>query len=100
MTLRDILKTSIATLGLDRDYVTAHKHSSRHRAELESSEQCGCFYCFAIFPPSEIFDWIDDDRTALCPRCGIDSVIGTASGFPVTKEFLERMHGHWFSTSA
>ena len=60
----------------------AHKKSSRHREEIRSSEICGCFYCLSIFNPSEIEDWTDDDenklgQTALCPKCGIDSVIGS-----------------------
>ena len=33
---------------------------------------------------------------ALCPACGIDSVLGSASGFPVTPEFLGRMNACWF----
>jgi len=44
----------------------------------------------------DISEWIDDGQTALCPKCEIDSVIGTASGFPITHEFLMRMHEHWF----
>jgi uncharacterized paraquat-inducible protein A len=74
----------------------AHRHSSSHRSELLASELCGCFYCEAIYAPSEITDWIDDGQTALCARCGIDSVIGTKSGFPVTAEFLGEMNRYWF----
>ena len=48
------------------------------------------------FSPSRISQWIDQEQTALCPECEIDSVIGSASGYPITKEFLERMHAHWF----
>ncbi len=81
----------------DDDHLVAHRHCSNHRTELEKSESCGCFYCFAIFPPSRIDEWVDQEQTALCPECGIDSVIGSASGFPITKEFLERMYAHWFS---
>jgi len=33
----------------------------------------------------------------MCPECGIDSVIGDASGFPIADEaFLKRMHSIWF----
>jgi hypothetical protein len=78
------------------DHVIAHDHSSNHRAEIEKSETCGCFYCMAIFPPADIIEWIDQGQCALCPKCGIDSVIGSASDFPITKVFLERMHDHWF----
>lgn len=88
----------------------AHKHSIRHRQEIEASAICGCFGCLAIFPPAEILDWTDypDDApegdenelgvTALCPKCGIDSVIGSASGFPITREFLDAMEVRWFNS--
>jgi len=50
----------------------------------------------ATFAPTEIEDWTDDDETAICPRCGIDSVIGSESNFPITSDFLKKMRGHWF----
>jgi hypothetical protein len=65
-----------------------------------ASQRCGCFHCLAVFEPDEIEDWVDersgDDVTALCPRCGVDSVIGSTSGYPITKEFLREMKLHWF----
>jgi hypothetical protein len=74
----------------------AHRHSIRHREEIFSSDLCGCFYCLRTFPPSEIEDWIKEPKgggmTAMCPGCGIDSVIGSASGFPLTPEFLRLRH--------
>src|SRR5688572_5370679 len=74
------------------DKQAAHAHSSNHRAEILDSSVCGCFYCLATFPPVEIQDWVDEDsggqgQTALCPRCGIDSVIGGRSGFPISEAF-------------
>ena len=85
-------------------YITAHKHSSHHRQEILESEQGGCFYCLAVFPPSAIEEWVDTDehevgQTALCPQCGIDAVIGSKSGYPITKAFLQAMEEHWFSTT-
>jgi hypothetical protein len=79
------------------DYIAAHRHSSRHRRQVQASERCGCFYCLAVFKPQTIEEWLDEgDGTAVCPKCGIDSVIGSAAGYPITREFLERMHRHWF----
>jgi hypothetical protein len=80
----------------------AHKRSIRHRAEIEASRLCGCFYCRAVYPPGEIADWTDTEalvaeQTALCPRCGIDSVIGDKSGFEITGEFLAEMKAAWFA---
>jgi hypothetical protein len=82
------------------DVVRAHRHSTRHREEVLASEACGCFYCCTTFSPGEIKQWTDAwegvGQTALCPRCGIDSVIGSESGHPVTVEFLQAMHARWF----
>ncbi len=49
------------------------------------------------FRPKEISSWIEDvGGTAICPYCGIDSVIGEHSGYPITREFLEQMRQYWF----
>ena len=79
----------------------AHTHSADHRAEIEASDICGCFYCRITFKPRDITVWIDSNnrgigQTALCPGCGIDSVIGSRSGFPITAEFLGEMRRYWF----
>jgi hypothetical protein len=80
------------------DIISAHAFSSNHRSQVETSKLCGCFYCVAMFPPTEIVEWVDLDSTAMCPRCGIDSIIGSASEVPIAAEFLERMRAHWFDT--
>ena len=76
--------------------IAAHQHSSEHLEELLSSESCSCFHCLEIYSPKEIVEWVDDGQCAMCPKCGIDSVIGSRSGFPITKEFLSSMEKHWF----
>ena len=84
----------------DPDIVAAHKHSINHKDELLASDLCGCFYCLHLYPPTEIEVWIEEaggGETALCPHCGIDSVIGSTSSFPVTQAFLKSMNRHWFS---
>ena len=77
---------------MNNDYVIAHKHSIFHKSEIMKSDICGCFYCLEIFPPSKIEEWTDQDlndkeETAMCPKCAIDSVIGSASGFQLQKNF-------------
>ena len=93
------------------DIIRAHMHSSVHRTELNASSICGCFYCLSTFAPTKVTEWVDyppdtpEEKeaelgtTALCPHCGVDSVIGDASGFPITKEFLTQMKSYWFSLS-
>ena len=79
----------------------AHKRSIFHKKEILNSEVCGCFYCLHIFEPDTISEWVDEDgpndETALCPKCNIDAVIGSASGYPVTdKDFLQAMYKYYF----
>jgi len=78
--------------------IAAHRHSSNHRVELERSDICGCFYCCRTCTTHEVDEWLQDEGgTALCPHCGVDSLIGSASGYPVADEqFLRAMHARWF----
>lgn len=82
-------------------YRSAHMHSANHRDEILASAFCGCFYCRSTFAPEAIKEWCDEDdegvgRTAICPRCGVDSVVGSASGLDLTDEFLSAMHEAYF----
>ena len=83
------------------NYIAAHQHSDGHESEVKASEMCGCFGCVSVFAPADIEEWIEepnsDERTALCPFCNVDAVIGSASGFPMTVEFLETMRRYWFA---
>jgi hypothetical protein len=86
-----------------QDVREAHEHTANHREEILTSRICGCFYCCRTFAPSAIEEWTDfadDDEqvgtTAMCPLCGIDSVIGDESGFEPTPEFLAKLHRYWF----
>jgi hypothetical protein len=79
--------------------IAAHKHSMRHRAEIEASTRCACFFCFRTFAATDIKTWIDGNQTALCPRCGVDSVLGSASTHRLDDAFLRGMHQHFFTSS-
>lgn len=86
------------------DLELAHTFSNNHKQALSVEQRCGCFYCQSIFSSKEILDWLEDDNpcdrlgTALCPNCGIDSVIGESSGFEITNEFLRAMNFKWFQS--
>jgi hypothetical protein len=76
-------------------YQDAHEKSFRSREQLVAAKWVGCFYCGVVFKPTLIKEWWDDGETAVCPVCGVDSVM------PLTTEqfdsdFLEQMRYHWF----
>ncbi len=72
-------------------------HASKHRVELEASDRCACFFCFRKFAPTDIKVWIEGSQTALCPGCGIDAVLGSASPHSIDDRFLRKMHQHHFA---
>lgn len=107
-----------ATVNLDG----LHRLSSFHRRALDKATRIGCFHCCRFSRRSEIKEWIDirdvrkgrkdgpmkmreilalpvvqEGQTALCPKCGIDSVLPDRSyGFRITKALLVAMEARWF----
>jgi hypothetical protein len=80
---------------IDYDLIAAHKECAGNRRALLTAEKGACFYCLEEFPSEEIADWVGDNETALCPRCGIDSVL-VVKGPSADREFLVRMREYWF----
>lgn len=76
-----------------------HKSSYQNKQWVELSKQCGCFHCEKIFDASEVKDWCDKSTgkpTALCPYCGIDSVICDRDGGMVAYSILRMMNIEYF----
>jgi len=79
----------------EREASRLHRHTRANRMELEASEVCGCIACERIYFPSEVVRWAEGE-TALCPHCGVDAVVGSASGIPIMPGVLRRAHERWF----
>jgi hypothetical protein len=92
------LKTRVERMkaAMPAEITEAHGHSFKNRSELLSSELVGCFYCQQSFRPNEITEWHDEGQTGFCPHCGIDALIGSASGFKPSADFLKEMNQYWF----
>ncbi len=105
MTRKFNFPTKTAPTGdIKIDIVMAHDHTINHRDDILRSEICGCFKCLAIFKSDDIKEWTDEltdgtSVTAICPKCGADSVFGSSSGYPIEEEFLRKMQEHWFVSS-
>lgn len=94
--------------GTSRAAKAAYDHCMNHRGEITRSDVCGCAHCLAMFSPTEITEWVDwpadqedlDEpvgTTALCPKCRIDAVLDSASGYPITEQLLTEMRDYWFA---
>ena len=80
----------------NNDIVNAHVCSSYNRKQLSKVDLCGCFYCLKKFNPKLIVEWCDNGETAICPFCGIDSILYDCKTYPVTDKLLEEMNKYWF----
>lgn len=78
----------------------AHMYSIYNEHTVKDSDMCGCFYCTKAFPAEEITETINESgnnpRTAMCPYCGIDSVLPDSKWKDLSPDFLEKMHKFFF----
>ena len=44
--------------------------SFKNRRQLEQSDICGCLYCLAVYPPSEVVEWVTEDSAAPASESG------------------------------
>ncbi len=90
------------------ELLAAYRYTTNNHAQIEASTWCGCCSCVQLFPAEEVVAWtgltmdnLDDpkaiaNQTALCPRCGMEAVLGDKSGVPLGAPFLARMNEAWF----
>jgi hypothetical protein len=76
--------------GLFVDGYLLLAHTRQNRAEISRSEVCGCLHCEQLYRPAEIAGWVGE--TAVCPRCGQKTVVGSGAGMVLTRELLHRSH--------
>lgn len=76
--------------------VSIHQYSTDNRESLSASDTCGCFHCLEEYNPNQITDWTDNGNTAICPHCGIDSVIAQKD-IEFDQELLKQMQDYWFA---
>lgn len=60
---------------------------------FKQSELCGCFYCLSTFKKEEVTEF---NQGIWCPRCGIDSVLSSGSGYSINRTFLAAMKQYYF----
>jgi NAD-dependent SIR2 family protein deacetylase len=74
----------------------AIKYATSNEQDLRNSDQAGCYYCKKIYLASDVTEFIEDERTALCPKCGIDSVLPSNSSIKLTPKNLAELNKYWF----
>lgn len=73
-----------------------HSYSSHNNKLVNNADKCYCFYCMSGFDSIEIDSYIDEGQTALCPKCGIDSVIPDNIDEEINEAIILDMNRYWF----
>lgn len=73
--------------------IILHQKSRYNIEDIKRVSRCACFYCKRVFNESDIKEYTDGGKTAICPYCGVDSVIPAEGDF-VSK--LDELHDFYF----
>jgi len=84
-------------------------YSIANRTQIQAQERCACYYCIKIYQSNLIVEWHLEKRgqykgeeTAICPFCGIDSVIQFEHSFheEIDISFLKSARDYWFHNNS
>jgi Zn finger protein HypA/HybF involved in hydrogenase expression len=73
-----------------------HAYASHNKELIEKSDKCYCFHCKSVFESGEIERYLNEETTAICPKCGIDSVIPDGMDEKIDETIISEMHDYWF----
>lgn len=73
------------------ELVALREQSFKNQVKVLQAKECCCFDCAKFFASSEVVGWIDDgdQKTAMCPHCGFDTVIPIDPNNPISEELLK-----------
>lgn len=79
----------------------AARHARGNDLSVKRSTHCACYCCEHQFDAKKVVEWTPEDRdgkiNAICPNCGVDSVIGDASGIAINEPLLTALNERYFS---
>jgi hypothetical protein len=83
----------------EKFYEDAARASENNKVAIAYSSMCGCYYCNRTFKASDVKDYVGRRDRALCPLCGIDSVVPDETMPEATDvEWLAKQYEYWFNT--
>jgi hypothetical protein len=79
--------------SIKAELVELRKQSFRNHEKVLQAKECCCFDCAKFFASTEVVDWLDDDdqKTAMCPHCGFDTVVPIDPNDPISEDLLKEM---------
>ena len=82
---------------MSEDYIKkAPMYAFKNKEAVMASQTCGCYGCLNIIQVKDIEFWTDDDETALCPKCTLDTLLAESLNIPLDKDTLSKIRNQWF----
>ena len=78
---------------MSQEVETLTKKSRLNSGEIRPGVKCGCYFGISVGDGAEIDEWTDDGKTAICPRCGVDSLVAGITNLV----FLMEANEYWFT---
>lgn len=80
---------------LPKKYADILAHTKNNEIEILNSTTAYCLFCRDHFSAREISDWAMDEQgnnNAICPKCGMDAIVGDASGYSFDHDELREVN--------
>ena len=74
---------------------TVISFSFHNKTSLQEAGKVACYNCCEKFNFEKVKDFTDNGLTAICPECGVDSLIPDQDG-DLSNEFLKECSEYWF----
>jgi len=85
---------------MSEEYIRkAPMYAFKNREAVLQSQVCGCYNCLEVIQVEDIDLWTDDDETALCPKCTMDTLLPESLGCPLDTTSLMEIRDHWLRPS-
>ncbi|MCQ2772341.1 MAG: sel1 repeat family protein [Bacilli bacterium] len=75
------------------------KHATNNELDILNSDTCSCIFCRHTYSARGVKEWIStgNGTNAICPNCGIDAVVGDASGYTFDKASLKEINLYFYN---
>lgn len=75
-----------------------YKHTKNNEIDILNSKKCSCLFCRQTYDARRVSDWSNENNkiSAVCPECGMNAVVGDASGFSLDHDTLKQLNLTYF----
>lgn len=83
----------------DKQFPDIYKHTKNNELDILQSKTCSCLFCQQNYSARKVSEWNTDKNnqmSAVCPECGMDAVVGDASGYVLDDDDIETLHKTYF----